>query len=300
MAESAETNNVKHRINAEMEQLTSGERKIANVILADYPYGGLMTIQELAKRAHVSAPSITRFISKLGYGGYQDFQRQLIGELKQRELSPIQLKLTESPSSGSHFLTDYARRLVSQLTTMAEGIPPQQFDDVCKIIADPSRNIFILGGRVTDSVAQFLAIHLRQIRGRIYHIPADPELWPEYVLRMRKQDVLILFDVRRYQPRLEQLAKIVSEERQTTIIAITDKWISPIASNAKHVFAVPVELETAWDTVVCLITVVEAMIIRVSEADWAATRKRIETWDRVRFSLQDISKYNRGTKSNDE
>lgn len=300
MASSAGTSSVKHRINAVMEQLTASERKVANVLLADYPYGGLVTIQELSRRAHVSAPSTTRFISKLGYGGYLDFQRHLIGELKQRELSPIELKLTEAPSSSAHFLTDYTRRLMGKLTLMAEGLPPQQFDEVCRIIADPNRHIFIIGGRVTDSVAQFLSIHLRQIRGRIYHIPADPELWPEYVLRMRKQDVLILFDVRRYQPRLAQLAKIVSEEQQPVIIAITDKWMSPIASYAKHVFAVPIELETAWDTTVCLVTLVEAMIIRVSEADWDATRKRIESWDRVRFSLQDISKQNRGTESDEE
>ncbi|MEJ8572989.1 MurR/RpiR family transcriptional regulator [Microbaculum marinum] len=285
MGETADQESLRAVITDAMPTLTASEQKVASVVLADYPYGGLATIQELAARTRVSAPSITRFIAKIGCSGYQDFQRRLIGELKQRELSPIELKLTEAPSRDTHFLTDYTYRLVGQMKYMAESIPPQQFDKVCGLIADPSRNIFILGGRVTDSIAQLLSVHLRQIRSRIYHLPSDPEIWPEYVLRMRKQDVVIFFDLRRYQPALAELAQVISEQRQSTVVAITDKWLSPVAGHSTHIFALPIEMETAWDTQVCLVTLVEAMIVRVSEADWPATRKRIESWDKIRFSL---------------
>jgi DNA-binding MurR/RpiR family transcriptional regulator len=285
MGDSSEQVSLKQSISDLMPRLTASERKVASVVLADYPYGGLVTIQELARRTRVSAPSITRFIAKIGCGGYQDFQRQLIGELKQRELSPIELKLTEAPTKGAHFLTDYTYRLVRQMKYMAENIPPQQFDEVCALIADPSRNVFLLGGRVTDTLAQLLSVHLKQIRDRIYHLPSDPELLPDHVLRMRKQDVVILFDVRRYQPSLAELARLISEERQSTIVAITDKWLSPIAGYSTHIFALPIELETAWDTQICMVALVEAIIVRVSEGDWSATRRRIEAWDRIRFSL---------------
>lgn len=287
MTREAQTRSLKARIAELMDGLTVSERKISSVLLADYPYGGLVTIQELAKRSRVSAPSITRFIAKLGFAGYQDFQRHLIGELKERELSPIELKLTEAPASGSHFLEDYTRRLIGQMEFMAENIPPQQFEKVCALISDPSRDIYILGGRVTDSIALLLSIHLRQIRSRIYHMPANPEVWPEYVLRMRKQDVVILFDLRRYQSNLARLAYIVAKKRQASVVAVTDKWLSPIATHAAHVFPLPIELATAWDTQICLVALVEAMIVRVSEANWSATRDRIESWDAIRFQLSD-------------
>lgn len=285
MSEETPKTSLRTRISEVMDQLTASELKVSGVLLSDYPYAGLVTIQELAKKSRVSAPSITRFIAKIGCSGYQDFQRQLIGELKQRELSPIDLKLTEAPLSGSNFLTDYTQRLIDQMKYMAENIPPQQFEKVCELIADPSRDIYILGGRVTDSIALLLSIHLRQIRSRIYHMPSNPELWPEYVLRMRKQDVVILFDLRRYQKNLANLAQVVSEKRQSTIIAITDKWMSPMAAHAAHVFAVPIELKTAWGTQVCFVTLVEAIIVRVSESNWSATRQRIEDWDAIRFCL---------------
>lgn len=264
---------VRKKVTDIMEQLTLSERKVASILLADYPYAGLMTIQEFAKKAHVSPPSVTRFVSKIGCAGYHEFQRHLIGELKQRELSPIELKLTEEASKGAHFLTDYTQRLMRLMKFMAENIPPQHFEAICALLADPGRNVFIIGGRVTDGVA------------RVYHIPQDQEQWPEFILKMRKQDVLVVFDLRRYQPSLARLAREAAGPRQCTVIAITDKWLSPVAIHASHIFALPIEMVTAWDTRVCLLTLTEAMIVRIAEANWMATRKRIECWDSIRHNL---------------
>jgi hypothetical protein len=36
--------------------------------------------------------------------------------------------------------------------------------------------------------------------------------------------------------------------------------------------------------VVCAITFVEALIVKVSEANWSATRKRLEDWDQLRLA----------------
>ena len=264
--------------------LTASERKVASVLLADYPFAGLQVIQELAERTRVSAPSITRFINKIGCNGYQEFQRLLIGELKESHRSPVDLKLTENPASPGRFLADYSDRVADQAKAMATGISQQQFDLVCDLMADGSRNIFLAGGRVSDSIAGLLAMHLRQIRGRIHHLSGNPEYWPDDVLKMRKQDVVILFDFRRYQTNLAELAETVADKRQSNIVAVTDKWLSPITQHANHVLAVPTELGTAWDSQVSAVALVEAMIVKISEQDWQATRRRIQQWDDVRLS----------------
>lgn len=264
--------------------LTSSERKVASVVLADYPFAGLQTIQELAKLTSVSAPSITRFVSKLGCSGYQEFQRRLIGELKESHRSPVDLKLTENPSQAGRFLADYAERTAKLTQGMASGIAQPQFDAVCDLISDPARNIFLIGGRMSDSLATLLSMHLRQIRGRIYHLPSNPEIWPDYILRMRKQDVFVIFDFRRYQISLTELARIVAERRQPQIVTVTDRWLTPASRHAAHVLAVPTEIGTAWDSQVSAMTLVEAIIVKVSEQDWDATRKRIGQWDAVRLA----------------
>jgi DNA-binding MurR/RpiR family transcriptional regulator len=263
-------------------QFTSSERRIANVILADYPFTALRSIQELADKTGVSAPSVTRFVAKLGCEGFQDFQRRLIDELQEGQRSPRDLVSRSVPVEGDDFLSAYSKRLAIILEDMTAVMPPSQFNALVKLIADPSRNVFLIGGRVSDTVASFLAIHLRQIRAHVYHISDNPEVWPEYVLRMRKKDVVIFFDFRRYQQNLIQLAMTVDQSAQPNIVLVTDKWMSPIARNSKFVVALPIDAGTAWDTVVSVIAFTEALIVKVSECDWGATKKRIKEWDAIR------------------
>ncbi|MXQ10627.1 MurR/RpiR family transcriptional regulator [Microvirga makkahensis] len=274
---------VRETIRRETAKLTASERKIANAVLADYPFSGIQTIQELAERTGVSAPSITRFVSKIGFAGYQEFQRQLIGELREGRRSPLDLKATEKPADAD-FLADYARRTSILLAEMAAAVPQEQFDRILKLLSDPARSIFLLGGRISDAIASLLSLHLRQVRPRVHHLPPNPEHWPDQILGMRRQDVFILFDFRRYQPDLARLAEIVMAKRRPTIVLITDQWMSPIARHSDHVVALPIENNTAWDTAVCAVAFVEALIVRVSQADWPATRKRIEAWDELRLS----------------
>ena len=285
MSDEKSSTTVRTRIRDAASQLTASERKIANAILADYPFTGLESIQELAAKTGVSAPSVTRFVSKIGCSGFQDLQRQLITELKEGQRSPPDLKTSQKPGGHSEFLSEYVTRISSVIQEMAETVSQEQFDILADLVADPSRNIFLLGGRVSDNVASFLSIHLRQIRSGIYHMADNPEFWPEHVLRMRRKDVVVLFDFRRYQLSLARLAETIAKARGATIVVVTDKWMSPAARSADHIVALPIDAGTAWDTVAAAIVLVEALIVRVSETDWEATQKRIRDWDGVRFSM---------------
>ena len=58
------------------------------------------------------------------------------------------------------------------------------------LLADPRRAVFVLGGRMSDTVLGFMSRHLRQARDKVHHLPADPESWPDDLLRMKPRDVL--------------------------------------------------------------------------------------------------------------
>ena len=285
MSDGKASTTIRTRIREASAQLTGSERKIANAILADYPFTGLESIQELAAKTGVSAPSITRFVNKIGCGGFQELQRQLIAELKAGQRSPVDLMSSRTPVGHSEFLSEYVARASAVMQEMVETVPQAQFDILADLIADPSRNIFLLGGRVSDSIASFLSIHLRQIRSGIYHMADNPEFWPEHVLRMRKKDVVLLFDFRRYQLSLARLAELIAEKRGSTIVVITDKWMSPAARSADHIVALPIDAGTAWDTVAAAMALVEALIVRVSETNWEQAQKRIKDWDGIRFAM---------------
>ncbi|MEX0285436.1 MAG: MurR/RpiR family transcriptional regulator [Paracoccaceae bacterium] len=268
-------------------QLTQSERKLAAVLLADYPYAGLGSIQELAERAEISAPSISRFVTKIGLSGYPDMQRRLIAEMKDGERSPVELHDKGQRIEGS-FLGGFLARASQKIQSAGSAITEGQFDRICTLLADPKRSVFALGGRISDTIAMHLTFHLRQSRQGVYHLPRDPETWPEYLLRMKQGDVLFLVDFRRYQHNLAGLAKQAAG-RKVQVILMTDKWLSPATRYANEVLAVPIETGTVWDSYAAALAVTEALSTRTAENNWDRTRARIEAWDAARQTDQESS-----------
>ena len=277
---------VKERIENAAENLTSGERKLAAAILSDYPFAGLESIQELASRSEVSAPSISRFVTKIGLDGYQEFQRDLICELKERSRSPVEVHDHNRTFEGG-YLADFIAKASAQMAMSADAITEVQFNKICALLTNQKRDIYVLGGRSSDTIARHLSFHLRQIRPSVYHLPDTPENWPEYLLRMRRNDILFIVDFRRYQPALEDLARAAHAKRGARLVLMTDKWISPIARHAAEVLPVPIESGTLWDTYAAALTVIEAIVTRIAEDNWEQTRARIEAWDALRPSSKD-------------
>lgn len=262
-------------------KLTASERKLAAAILSDYPYAGLETIQDLATRAEVSAPSISRFVAKIGLSGYQEFQRRLISELREGNRSPVEVHGTGRAVDGG-YLADFIARATAQMAVSGEAITEDQFERICALLGDTRHGVYLLGGRVTDTIARYLSFHLRQARKGVYHLPPDPETWPEYLLRMRPGDVLFLIDFRRYQSSLARLAHTASAERGARVVLMTDTWLSPIARDAAEVMPVGIASGTLWDTYTPALAVAEAVATRIAETHWDQTKARIEAWDSVR------------------
>src|ERR1700675_4756159 len=84
--------------------LSPAERKLARVLLASYPIAGLESVARFAERAHVSPPTVTRFISKLGFRGYPEFQETLRHEVQARLSSPLTRYRDAQPARGTESL----------------------------------------------------------------------------------------------------------------------------------------------------------------------------------------------------
>lgn len=61
----------------EEEKLSHLERRLAQVVLGDVEFAVNASIVDLAERAEVSPPTVTRFCRRLGCAGYADFKMQL-------------------------------------------------------------------------------------------------------------------------------------------------------------------------------------------------------------------------------
>lgn len=267
--------------------LTRAERQLADAILKNYPVSGLGSITKVAEDADVSTPTVGRLVQKLGFSGFPDFQASLRSELDEKISGPIAKRerwVNDAPEG--HILNRFTESVIDNISHSMGDINPDIFDSACDMLSDTKRKVFIVGGRVTRTLADYFFLHMQVVRKNITHISSSSNAWAHYLLDIDEGDVVVIFDVRRYENSTLRLAEM-AKERGAKIILFTDQWGSPISANADYYFNSRIVVPSAWDSNVTVMLLVEIIIAEVQERNWDTTKERIEElenmFDRTKF-----------------
>ena len=262
--------------------LTTAERRVARALFATNLVAGFDTVAGLAARSSVSAPTVLRFVSKLGFAGYAEFQRALRHDLAARIDSPLRLYARGHSEQGGDHILDVARgRVARVIDSTFANLPKGEFDAVVSLLADSRRGVWTGGGRCTQAGAEILQTHLFRIRPRAQVIDHTPSGRVNAVLEVSRRDVVVLFDVRRYQKDTHALAESV-RDRGATIVLITDPWLSPIADFANHVLTFDVDSSSTHDSIVGCVALVETLIAGTVDRLGRPAGKRASEFERLR------------------
>jgi len=278
---SADQSSLAERIRHEMEAFTPSEKRAAHVLLSHYPFAGLGTVAEFATRAGISAPSALRFVTRLGFSGFPDFQKHLREELEAQLLSPLAKAGPAEKGQGAPALASFAEAVIGNLRATVENIAPAEFEAVVALLSDPRRHIRFTGGRFTGAVARYAESHMRIVRSQVDFIDGQPALWRDRMIEIGKKDVIVAFDIRRYQEDVIALSETAAKQG-ATIVLLTDPWLSPIARVARHVLPAHIAAPSNWDSAAGLLLLVEALIATVTKRLWATARPRMEAVEKLR------------------
>ncbi|MEM9222603.1 MAG: MurR/RpiR family transcriptional regulator [Pseudomonadota bacterium] len=269
---------VREAITAAMPELTRSEKRAAHVLLADYPMLGLESISTFAERAKVSTATLQRLVSKLGYPSYPQFRTALRADLKAVRESP----LTMPRGAGTDGRIAHLRNsMVDALTSTFNAIDPSELDAVVALLRDVKRTIFLAGGTFTHCVAAHLHFHLRKIRPGVVLLEQDMPRRVDQFLDASRRDVLVAFDIRRYQPDMRLTADMAAS-RGASIVLITDQWLSDVTHVADHTFRCRVDAATPWDTIVGLVGLTETIAASLDAELWPQSRRRLGNMDALR------------------
>jgi DNA-binding MurR/RpiR family transcriptional regulator len=275
------------QLRAALPDLTRAERQLATHVLSHYPVAALGSITILAKAASVSTPTVVRLAQKLGYKGYPDFQAALRGEVEAMLISP--LAKHDRWAGGvpdTHILNRFADAVMTNLQATLGQIDHAEFDAAAKLLADPARHVFAMGGRITHSMADYFTSLMTIVRPQVTLLSDSSSTWQPALLDMRPSDVLLVFDIRRYENAVLQVTEM-AKERGAEIVLITDRWISPASAHAQHTLACHIEAPSAWDSNVSLMVLVETLLAAVQDLTWDVTEGRMkrleELYARTRF-----------------
>jgi DNA-binding MurR/RpiR family transcriptional regulator len=265
-----------------MNGLRPAERRVARVLLADYPSAGLGTVASLARQVGVSAPTVMRFAQALGFDGFGALQRSLRAELTRHSNGPLgRIRWHAEEGSNSELLVRRTRELSDFLLTSLAAIPPADLDAAIDLLADSPRRLYLAGGRFSQMVAAYLSQHLEEIRPgvRLIEDPLGRDLG--HLVDLSKRDVYLLCDFRRYQRSTIELAHQVRRQG-ATIILLTDEHLSPAAADADVVLPVSVASPSPFDSMTAAVVLAELLVIPVLERLGEGGQRRMSQWEEHR------------------
>ena len=269
---------VRNRLGA----LSPAERRLARVLLASYPIAGLESVARFAERAAVSPPTVTRFITKLGFHGYPEFQESLRREVQARLSSPLARFHDDAQSAAS--ASGFGETLhvsTHNLEATLELLSSRDMSEAVELLADIRRRVMVLGGRVSAPLARYMAAQLHLLRPGIGLVDAERSAPAQQLIDMRKTDVLVAFDYRRYQPDTIECARVAAAHG-CHVILFTDPWLSPASAFSRQVLVASVETDGPFDSLVGAMAVVESLVAAVLRRLGPRAEARMQSLERLR------------------
>ncbi|TXS33019.1 MurR/RpiR family transcriptional regulator [Streptomyces sp. ms191] len=286
---------VADEIRERLGDLSPAERKVARVLLAGYPAAVFETVAIIAERASVSAPTVLRCAARLGYKSFPDLQAALRAELDARTASPLTLyessqsaqQQSAPPPAGSD---DAVLPGVGNLETLQHAVSKtfkevssHDFDKAVELLSDNRRRIYLVGGRFTRLLGEYLGLHLTQLRHQVALLPDKDVERAATLAQLARRDVTVVFDYRRYEEDKTIIAEL-ARERGGKVIVFTDPWLSPATAYADVVLTSQVASDSPYDSLTPTLALVESLIagvldrlgpdahLRMQEAEAAARR----------------------------
>jgi DNA-binding MurR/RpiR family transcriptional regulator len=267
-----------------LESFSPSERKVARALLSSYPVAGLETVAELATRANVSSPTVVRFVSRLGFSGHSAFQKALMREVHENLGSPLEQYDKTLMVPADEFLGHMSQAFSAHVAETFGELPQPEFEAATALLADDRKRIHLVGGRFSHVLADYLGLHLELIRKDVSQVPNDETSRMSIVASSSKADVLVAFDYRRYDPQTIRFAQLMAA-RGSTVILVTDAWLSPASDVATVVLPTRVEAPSPFDSLVSSMAVVESLAAALAERYGENGRRRLESIERLRTRM---------------
>ncbi|HEX7908751.1 MAG TPA: MurR/RpiR family transcriptional regulator [Paraburkholderia sp.] len=268
--------NIRALLLSQMDTFTPAEQKVAQALLDRYPSLGLGPIASVAKQANVSDPTVLRFVARIGFPTYASFQHALHNEIDEAMNSPLARMDTfhSVPVENASPLPVF-QRLSQSLNTMILGLDIKAFDNAVSLLSELDTHIFCAGGRYTSPLAKMFSYTLTYMRPHVRYIEPDLKVASIALADMGPNDVLVMFDFRRYQEGSVKFTE-AANRLGARILLITDEWISPIGKFSEVVLSVKGRPFAMLETQVPALALCEALLISLTNRLPDTIKQRME------------------------
>ncbi len=222
---------IRERILERYEEMTGSFRHLADYVLKSPAEVPMLSSAALGRRLGISNATVIRFSQMLGYEGYTELKRGLLSELKE-ELKPEERFKIAGVRGQKEILDKVARQDVDNINRTISQIRPEEFRAIVEAVCK-AREVLVLGVGLSGVLARLTSYLLQQVG--VDAISSDAEVTPieEKILRLRRNDLLIVFSFPPYSRTTIEFARLAHQEG-VPILCVTDKPTSPVGLLSAH------------------------------------------------------------------
>ncbi len=253
-------NNLLEHISENFSSLSKGHKKIASYVTENTDKAAFMTAGKLASSVSTSEATVIRFVSKLGFSGYAEFQKKMQEVLRGKLNNLQRMEVAFERIGNSDLLRNVMHSDVENIKQTLEHINKEAFDKVANVIAN-AKNIYILGVRSSSALANFLGYYLSLFFDNVHLVNANAasEIF-EQIMRIGPDDAIIVISYPRYSSRSVKAAEF-AKDKGSTVIAFTDSMSSPIVKYSTHQLIAKSEMAYFVDSFVAPFSLANALIV---------------------------------------
>lgn len=256
-------------------ELTPTERRIAEAVVAEPTLLAFGSVSDLAGRVGTSRPSIVRFATKLGFGGYTELQQHVRGNLSQRLSRP-----SDRIRSDSDAAVPVRTAIDEAIVSVFEALEGDRLARLVRPLVQ-ARRLWILSGEASLAGAAALRSGLAMVRPNVRLL--DEQSYGAEVSDAQPGDAAVVIDFIRYRRQIVAAARILADAG-VTIVAITDSPLSPLVELADVWSQITVPAVGPFDSSIPVVALSELLVAQVTkELREDATNRidRIEAlWER--------------------
>lgn len=283
-------NELLNKIDKNYEQMSKGQKLLADYILKNYDKAVFLTAAKLGKVVGVSESTVVRFATQLGYQGYPGFQKAL-EELVRNKLNSIQrMEVTYGRISQSEILASVLQSDIEKIKPTLANMDQNAFELAVDTILNAKR-IYVVGIRSCAPLANFLSFYLNLIFDNVtsVHTNSSSEIF-EQLIRIGAEDVIIGISFPRYSMRTLKALEFASN-RKAKVITLTDSVHSPMTLYSSCNLIARSDMASIVDSLVAPLSVVNALVVALcmkKQKDVIATLETLEQiWDEYQVYSSD-------------
>jgi DNA-binding MurR/RpiR family transcriptional regulator len=218
-------------------QLTPKGRILADHIIKFPRKVVFMTTRELAGSCEVSEATVVRFVSRLGFGTYGQFQQALRDYVDTESTLLDRLDMTDSDAPESERFKRVVFQEMDNLKQLFKTVDMEMLDRVIVLLKN-SPDLYVIGSRISYMFAYYMGWSLSRIRKNVRILKGSDTTTLDWLGMADPESVVVIMATSRYPNELIKVAKYAIRNG-ITLVLITDSVKCPLIQFAHESLIAP-------------------------------------------------------------